>query len=878
MAETLWRECADWLIKQQVILPDHRVTWPSAQVLDLVYTLRDGVVLCQLLNKLVPGCIDLKEISLRPQMSQFLCLKNIRTFLQTCQNVFDISPSDLFEPSMLFDCTDFGKVLHTLSVLSKSEKAQASGIKGFPSLAKHHDYYNDDIYRNLEELANETDYAANVEQPYTLADEDREEAYDVYEDIVQYKPSKNVSATHPVHPVEKRDYCIKELIETEKNYIEALNMIIKHFMRPLKSILAADIRKVIFMNIKELAEIHTGFHSELYKACTSSQYKISECFLHWKDKFIVYGEYCSKLPAAQEKVEELSNKSEVINQAILRCQQEANGGKFKLRDLLSVPMQRILKYHLLLKELIRNTPKTHEDYFGLQKALDAMLDLAQYINEVKRDNETLQIIRDIQASITDLRMPEDLELKDYGRLLKDGELKIRSHDDNRLKNRYVFIFDKVMLMCKSTRIMDKLLGGEQYSFKEALVLLDYKVEDVPNTARVGSRDKWSYFWLLAHRQNKTALTMYAKTEDMKLKWIEAIEKALDNVCPAALRNTDHIFQMHTFEKPTTCAECDKLLRGIFYQGYLCSVCAIAVHKDCIEDVRSCGAPRLPPRPPSVTVVPQILRRNLSSANKKPYLFKVRARFAYQGPPDHLSFDSDDEIYVTNKLNNMCWEGYVARTGKSGFFPPDHVEKRPPSYENPFPSPNINASENAAPAPDYINTMLEGHDWFAGVMERDVATKKLEELPSGTFLLRISPKQNGSYAISINYQNQVKHMRVCTTDNGQHFYLSETKYFKSIVELVNWYRENSLSESFNGLHVTLMIPYKKALAGLTNESILGYAEALYDFQGTSPNMLTLRKGDRITILSKAGNQKGWWKGQIGENVGYFPYSYVKEILE
>lgn len=70
MADSLWRECAEWLIKQQVILPDHRVTWPEAQVIDLVYTLRDGVVLCQLLNKLVPECIDLKEISLRPQLSQ----------------------------------------------------------------------------------------------------------------------------------------------------------------------------------------------------------------------------------------------------------------------------------------------------------------------------------------------------------------------------------------------------------------------------------------------------------------------------------------------------------------------------------------------------------------------------------------------------------------------------------------------------------------------------------------------------------------------------------------------------------------------------------------------------------------------------------------
>lgn len=48
-------------------------------------------------------------------------------------------------------------------------------------------------------------------------------------------------------------------------------------------------------------------------------------------------------------------------------------------------------------------------------------------------------------------------------------------------------------------------------------------------------------------------------------------------------------------------------------------------------------------------------------------------------------------------------------------------------------------------------------------------------------------------------------------------------------------------------------------------ILSYAEALYDFQGNSPNMLTLHKGDNIAVLDKAGNQKGWWKGKIDKNV-------------
>lgn len=51
-------------------------------------------------------------------------------------------------------------------------------------------------------------------------------------------------------------------------------------------------------------------------------------------------------------------------------------------------------------------------------------------------------------------------------------------------------------------------------------------------------------------------------------------------------------------------------------------------------------------------------------------------------------------------------------------------------------------------------------------------------------------------------------------------------------------------------------------------ILSYAEALYDFQGNSPNMLTLHKGDHIAVLDKAGNQKGWWKGKIDKNVNIY----------
>lgn len=65
-----WKQCALWLINCKVLPANHRVTWDSAQVFDLAQTLRDGVLLCHLLNNLRAQTINLKEINLRPQMSQ----------------------------------------------------------------------------------------------------------------------------------------------------------------------------------------------------------------------------------------------------------------------------------------------------------------------------------------------------------------------------------------------------------------------------------------------------------------------------------------------------------------------------------------------------------------------------------------------------------------------------------------------------------------------------------------------------------------------------------------------------------------------------------------------------------------------------------------
>ncbi|KAG7222599.1 hypothetical protein INR49_008301 [Caranx melampygus] len=129
------------------------------QVCDLAQALRDGVLLCQLLNNLLPQAVNLREINLRPQMSQFLCLKNIRTFLGVCQERFNLKKSELFEAFDLFDVRDFAKVIDTLSILSHSSIAIQRGLQPFPLEGCAPD---DEIYSGL---SDQIDYTKDSSSP-----------------------------------------------------------------------------------------------------------------------------------------------------------------------------------------------------------------------------------------------------------------------------------------------------------------------------------------------------------------------------------------------------------------------------------------------------------------------------------------------------------------------------------------------------------------------------------------------------------------------------------------------------------------------------------------------------------------------------------------
>uniref|UniRef100_A0A671V4J3 Vav guanine nucleotide exchange factor 2 n=1 Tax=Sparus aurata TaxID=8175 RepID=A0A671V4J3_SPAAU len=817
-----WRQCGRWLIDCKVLPPNHRVVWPSAAVFDLAQALRDGVLLCQMLHNLSPGSVDLKEINFRPQMSQFLCLKNIRTFLKVCHDKFGLRNSELFDPFDLFDVRDFGKVISALSRISHHSIAQIKGIRPFPS--EDTALNEDDVYRSLEELADEHDLGEDDIYDCVPCEDDGD---DIYEDIikVEVRQPMKMGMTED----DKRNCCLVEIQETEAKYYKTLE----------------DIEKILtftLMFTQDVIKVHFALLRAIDLNMVSGGSGLGKIFLDFKERLLIYGQYCSHMENAQKTLDELIATREEVKIKVEECTMKVQEGKFKLQDLLVVPMQRVLKYHLLLKELLSHSTDRPERQ-QLKEALEAMQDLAMYINEVKRDNETLKKISEFQSSIENLQV----KLEEYGRPKIDGELKVCSIVNRTKQDRYIFLFDKVVIVCKRK--------GYSYELKEIIELQSYKMSDDPMNNR--DMKKWSYGFYLIHLQGKQGFQFFCKTEETKRKWMEQFDMAMSNIKPERATANQHNFQMHTFDKNTNCRACKMLLRGIFYQGYYCSRCGTGAHKECLEVITIC---KISPK----MVAVRNYHGTPAAAGKTPLCFQTGDFIELlKGDPD-----------------TTWWEGKLIQTQKSGFFPSSCVK--------PYLDPKVS------------HPCIVYNVQFAGNMERQQADNLLKSHSSGTYLIRERTAEAERFAISIKFNDEVKHIKVIEKDSWIH--ITEAKKFESLLELVEYYQAHSLKESFKLLDTTLRYPYKSRERSLTRAStrspatcasynfsflspqglnfssqssapfwsvftprVVSTAVARYNFAARDMRELSLREGDIVKIYSKIGGDQGWWKGEANGRV-------------
>ncbi|XP_020957367.1 rho guanine nucleotide exchange factor 38 isoform X2 [Sus scrofa] len=194
----------------------------------------------------------------------------------------------------------------------------------------------------------------------------------------------------------KRSKIIKELIQTERDYLNDLELCVKEVIQPLrnKQIDRLDVDS-LFSNIESVHQISAKLLSLLEEATTDvepAMQVIGEVFLQIKGPLEdIYKIYCYQHDEAHsvlesyEKEEELKQHLSLCIQSLKKIyMQEGKPNLLDMGSLMIKPIQRVMKYPLLLCELRNSTPPSHPDFKALEDAFAAVKDINININELKR--------------------------------------------------------------------------------------------------------------------------------------------------------------------------------------------------------------------------------------------------------------------------------------------------------------------------------------------------------------------------------------------------------------------------------------------------------------------------------------------------------------
>ncbi|XP_032331725.1 rho guanine nucleotide exchange factor 6 isoform X6 [Camelus ferus] len=482
--------------------PEERiVTWlislgvldsPKKTVCDpeefLKSSLKNGVVLCKLINRLKPGSVE--KYCLEPQ-TEADCTSNINDFLKGCAAL----QVEVFDPDDLYAGVNFSKVLNTLLAVNKATEDQLSerpcGRSSSLSAANSSQTTPQGAVSGTApglqrqskpvEMTENGSHQLIVKARFNFKQTNEDELSVCKGDIIYvtrveeggwwegtlngrtgWFPSNYVreikSSERPLSPkavkgfettpLTKNYYTVvlQNILDTEKDYAKELQSLLVTYLRPLQS--NNNLSTVEFTSLLGNFEEVCTFQQTLCQAleeCSKfpeNQHKVGGCLLNLMPHFkSMYLAYCANHPSA---VNVLTQHSDELEQ-FMENQGAASPGILILTTSLSKPFMRLEKYVTLLQELERHMEDTHPDHQDILKAIIAFKSLMGQCQDLrKRKQLELQILSEpIQAW-------EGEDIKTLGNVIFMSQVMVQYGTCEEKEERYLLLFSGVVIMLSAS--------------------------------------------------------------------------------------------------------------------------------------------------------------------------------------------------------------------------------------------------------------------------------------------------------------------------------------------------------------------------------------------------------------------------------------------
>ncbi|XP_011262677.2 protein still life, isoform SIF type 1 isoform X3 [Camponotus floridanus] len=389
--------------------------------------------------------------------------------------------------------------------------------------------------------------------------------------------SQALTPSRQLSDAEKLKKVILELIETERTYVKNLNNLLENYLEPLKreTFLSNAEINALFGNIQEIVTFQRQFLQNLDHAIEMeadfnsfdhpSQFKgvlfsIGSAFLYYVNHFKLYSSFCASHSKAQKVLH--PNEGNQALQEFLQARNPRQQHSSTLESYLIKPIQRILKYPLLLQQLRNLTDERSEEHQHLIEALKGMEKVAEHINEMQRIHEEYGAIFDhlFRQHQKSCKQPIDLS---PGDLLYYGGVEWLNISDflGKIKkglelHAMCFVFKSaVVFLCKERlRQKKKLMGVSTKANSSEVEIIRYQVLIPVTEVQVrasSAKDMESHFlWELIHlrsqlqRRSEKVYVLSNSTTEFRNAFLKTIrqiirESVRNMSIPSTKQNMSH---------------------------------------------------------------------------------------------------------------------------------------------------------------------------------------------------------------------------------------------------------------------------------------------------------------------------------------------------
>ncbi|XP_049882010.1 uncharacterized protein LOC126378016 isoform X2 [Pectinophora gossypiella] len=290
-----------------------------------------------------------------------------------------------------------------------------------------------------------------------------------------------------------------EIVQTENVYVEDLRQVVEGYLHIWRqeSIFSEDELTELFNNIEDIYAFNRSLCEEL-NTCRLDATCIARCFVDNTSGFAVYTSYCTGYPRTMERLAALASNNHSARE--FRERQVALGHPLPLASYLLKPVQRILKYHLLLQNVVKQCASRETEY-----ALLKMTGIAQHIDDMKRRHEHAVRVQEIQSLLYGWNGPD---LTTYGELCAEGTFRVFGAK----AMRHVFLFDKMLLVTKNRE--DGILAYKSHIMCNNMMLVE-SIAGAPLS-----------FHVIPWDAPRAQLTLQARSHRHKREWTLLLKRVI----------------------------------------------------------------------------------------------------------------------------------------------------------------------------------------------------------------------------------------------------------------------------------------------------------------------------------------------------------------